>query len=109
MGDEVEVGKPLVTIDVGGTSDSGDATPSVGGAAVVPQTGPGAPPEEAAVAEMVPDARPDRPVDGADQGTIVPADDGGSGNVLVGYGTGGGGRSRRRRAGGPAGAAPARR
>ncbi|MDP9406235.1 MAG: 2-oxo acid dehydrogenase subunit E2, partial [Actinomycetota bacterium] len=58
VGDEVEVGKPLLTIDVGGAGDSG-ARPSVGGAAVVPQTGPGAPPQEAAIAEMVPDARPD--------------------------------------------------
>ncbi len=98
VGEEVEVGTPLVSID----SEAGASAPTPEPATpdpVVPRTGPGAPAEDEAVGEMVPDARHDRPVDG-EPGTIAPADDGdgGSGNVLVGYGTGAGGGSRRRRA-----------
>jgi pyruvate dehydrogenase E2 component (dihydrolipoamide acetyltransferase) len=80
-GEEVEVGKPLVTIEIGGE----------GGA---PQP---APPQEVDVSDAVPS--PTEKVD----------DDSGSGNVLVGYGTGGSGVSRRRRSGGGAGIAPAAR
>ena len=73
-GDEVLVGTPLLTIDVGGdTAASADA---------------GVVPEEAPAAEMVPTA-------GSDDV------DEGSGSVLVGYGTTGGTTSRRRRGGAP--------
>ena len=78
-GGEVLVGQPLVTIDVGG--DAGAPQPE--------------PPQDVDVSDAVPAASDE--VD----------DDGGSGNVLVGYGTGGPGGSKRRRAGGAAGSAPA--
>lgn len=78
-GGEVLVGEPLVTIDVGG--DAGAPQPE--------------PPEEVDVTDAVPAAKDE--VD----------DDGGSGNVLVGYGTGGPSGSKRRRVGGGAGTAPA--
>ncbi len=98
VGGEVEVGTPLVTVDLDtdGAAGTDGGEPSLGGRAVVPQTGPGATPDDAATGEMVPDARPDRPVDGPEQPTVS-GDDGGSGNVLVGYGTGGASVSRRRR------------
>jgi pyruvate dehydrogenase E2 component (dihydrolipoamide acetyltransferase) len=82
VGQEVEVGKPLVTIDVGG----GEPAPARGGHE------PGHVPAEAEVGDIVP--------------STGDSDDGASGSVLVGYGTGGGGRTRRRRAG--AGASNAR-
>jgi pyruvate dehydrogenase E2 component (dihydrolipoamide acetyltransferase) len=80
-GGEVLVGAPLVTIEVGG--DAGAPQPT--------------PPQEIDISDAVPAA--------ADQ----VEDDGGSGNVLVGYGTGGPSASKRRRAGagGGAGTAPA--
>ena len=78
-GGEVLVGNPLVTIDVGG--DAGAPQPE--------------PPQSVDITDAVPAA--------ADQVD----DDGGSGNVLVGYGTGGPSGSKRRRAGGGAGTAPA--
>ena len=78
-GGEVLVGNPLVTIDVGG--EAGAPQPE--------------PPQKVDVSDAVP-----APVDQVD-------DDGGSGNVLVGYGTGGPSGSKRRRAGGGAGTAPA--
>ena len=78
-GGEVLVGNPLVTIDVGG--DAGEPQP--------------VPPQAVDVSDAIPSAEPE--VD----------DDGGSGNVLVGYGTGGPGGSKRRRVGGSAGTAPA--
>lgn len=77
-GGEVLVGNPLVTVDVGG--DAGAPQP--------------APPQQVDVSDAVPAATPE--VD----------DDGGSGNVLVGYGTGGPSGSKRRRVGGGAGTAP---
>jgi 2-oxoisovalerate dehydrogenase E2 component (dihydrolipoyl transacylase) len=80
VGQEVEVGKPLVTIDL----DGGAATP-----AAPAQGTPGDVPDEGEVSDLVPE-----PEDETDEG---------SGNVLVGYGTGRGGRSRRRRGGAPAG------
>ena len=79
-GGEVLVGNPLVTIDVG--DDAGQPQPE--------------PPQDVDVSDAVPAAIPE-----------VDEDDGGSGNVLVGYGTGGPGGSKRRRAGGGAGTAPA--
>jgi len=100
-GEEVEVGKPLVTIDL-----DGGAAPDAGAPEVQPEDAtsepggvPGTTAKDAEVGEAIP-----KPTD--------EVDDGGSGNVLVGYGTGGGGGSRRRRAGaagaaGPAGTAPA--
>ena len=78
-GGEVLVGSPLVTIDVGG--EAGAPQPE--------------PPQEVDVSDAIPSATPE--VD----------DDGGSGNVLVGYGTGGPSGSKRRRVGGGAGTAPA--
>lgn len=63
-GQEVEVGKPLLSVTTGAASE------------------PGAAPDEAEVADMVPDATED--------------EDAGSGNVLVGYGTSGGAARRRR-------------
>ena len=79
VGGEVLVGNPLLTIDVGGEAGA-------------PQP---APPQEVDISDAVPAA--------ADQVD----DDGGSGNVLVGYGTGGPSGSKRRRVGGGAGSAPA--
>ena len=78
-GGEVLVGNPLVTIDVGGEAGA-------------PQP---APPQQVDVSDAIPAAKDE--VD----------DDGGSGNVLVGYGTGAPGGSKRRRVGGSAGTAPA--
>jgi len=111
VGEEVEVGTPLVSID----SDAGAAAAGPDKATpdpVVPRTTPGAPAEDEAIGEMVPDARHDRPVDG-EPGTLATedVDDGGSGNVLVGYGTGGGSSRRRRGAAGngrPSGAPTSR-
>ena len=77
-GGEVLVGNPLVTIDVGG--DAGAPQPT--------------PPQQVDVSDAVPAATDE-------------VDDGGSGNVLVGYGTGGPSGSKRRRVGGAAGTAPA--
>jgi pyruvate dehydrogenase E2 component (dihydrolipoamide acetyltransferase) len=86
VGEEVAVGTPLVTIEVGG------------GAAPAAAPAAGHAPEEAEVAEMVPDVE-------ADAGDDEVVADAGSGNVLVGYGTGAPSRRRRRSAGGaPAGA-----
>ena len=102
VGQEVAVGTPLVSIEVSSDADAADVQPSIGGKGVIPATGPGSPPMEIAAEEALPDARPDRAVDGPDQGTIAHPDgeDSGSGSVLVGYGTTGGGRSRRRRSSG---------
>lgn len=103
VGEEVEVGKPLVTIDAdggGAARPAEEVTPAE--ATAQPGGTLGGSSEDAEVAEMVP-----QPTDEADTG------DGDSGNVLVGYGTGGGARVRRRRgaaspAGPAAGAPPAR-
>jgi 2-oxoisovalerate dehydrogenase E2 component (dihydrolipoyl transacylase) len=90
-GDEVEVGTPLVTIDVGGDApspepDEADATQGTS----EPGGRPGHTAQDAEVGEAIP-----KPTDEAGED---------SGNVLVGYGTGGGGKSRRRRtAAGPGG------
>jgi 2-oxoisovalerate dehydrogenase E2 component (dihydrolipoyl transacylase) len=106
VGDEIEVGTPLVTIDLEGGSVA-PAEAVAPPAAAAPSGGPGVTPADAQTGDAVPAASA-----GGDQGTV--ADDGGSGNVLVGYGTGGG-RSRRRRGqpspgpaagGGPAAGAP---
>ena len=75
VGQEVLVGRPLVTIDVGG-AEVADAT---GG--------------DAAVTDMVPEAAAPAVADATSA-----VEDEGSGNVLVGYGTGGT-KQRRRRAG----------
>lgn len=92
-GEEVEVGKPLVTIAEDGdapAAPAADADPAQAGAA--PSGGPGHVSRDAQAGDAVPS--PAAEVD----------DDGGSGNVLVGYGTGAAGRSRRRRpSAGPAG------
>ncbi len=85
VGEEVQVGTPLVTVEVG----AGAAT----AAAPAGQPQVGHAPEEAEIAEMVPDVEADAAGDEA----VV---DAGSGNVLVGYGTGGPSRRRRRAAGG---------
>jgi pyruvate dehydrogenase E2 component (dihydrolipoamide acetyltransferase) len=85
VGEEVAVGTPLVTIEVGG------------GAAPAAAPVAGHAPEEAEVAEMVPDVGADADADDA-------VADAGSGNVLVGYGTGTRGSRPRRRAARPAAA-----
>lgn len=81
-GEEVEVGKPLLSIDTEGG----------------PAGEPGEPPAEAEAAEMVPEPEPGGP--------DSEGEDGASGSVLVGYGTGGGARARRRRGNGQATARP---
>jgi pyruvate dehydrogenase E2 component (dihydrolipoamide acetyltransferase) len=78
VGEEVAVGTPLVTIEVGGSAAPA-AAPVAGHA-----------PQEAEVAEMVPEVE-------AGSGDDEVVADAGSGNVLVGYGTGGN-RARRRAA-----------
>ena len=95
-GGEVLVGSPLVTIDL-----DGGAAPDAGAAEAVP-----------ADAQSEPGGIPGHVAEDAQVGEAIPSpaeevDDGGSGNVLVGYGTAGGGGSRRRRSGGGAGTAPA--
>lgn len=89
VGQQVAVGRPLVSVRTAAAADDVEDVPDV--------SGPGAPPEDAAFEDLVPDASAGQE-----------AADGGSGNVLVGYGTGGAGRTRRRRGGRPpgAGAAP---
>jgi 2-oxoisovalerate dehydrogenase E2 component (dihydrolipoyl transacylase) len=93
VGDEVAVGTPLITIDLAGATTVDEPSAAAGQA-----------PANISVADAVPDTEPDTEPD------TPPAADEGSGNVLVGYGTGGG-RSRRRRGGsapaGPAGTTPA--
>jgi 2-oxoisovalerate dehydrogenase E2 component (dihydrolipoyl transacylase) len=84
-GDEVEVGKPLVTIEVGAGDASApaeEATP--GDASAAPSGRPGHSAQDAEVVGAIP-----KPTDETED----------SGNVLVGYGTSGGGGSRRRRPG----------
>ena len=95
-GGEVLVGSPLVTIDL-----DGGAAPDAGAAEAAPQD-----------AQSDPGGIPAHVAEDAQVGEAIPSpaenvDDGGSGNVLVGYGTAGGGGSRRRRSGGGAGTAPA--
>ncbi|HEY8340571.1 MAG TPA: dihydrolipoamide acetyltransferase family protein [Egibacteraceae bacterium] len=91
-GEEVEVGRPLLSIEVSDTAP----TPAPAGpaeeaeprdAASQPGGVVGGSSQEAEVADMVP--QPTSDADGADED--------GSGNVLVGYGTRGGARRRRRR------------
>jgi pyruvate dehydrogenase E2 component (dihydrolipoamide acetyltransferase) len=92
VGQEVEVGRPLVTIEVVG-------------AAVAPAE-PVARTESSPVTEPVPaGAAAGQAEDLIPDVTTGPDDSGGSGSVLVGYGTGGGTRSRRRRGAVPAGPA----
>lgn len=100
VGGEVLVGKPLVTIDTGGDG----AAPS-GAAGEVASVRGGAPGEVASVREGAP-GEVAAEAEVADDIPAVddPVDDGGSGSVLVGYGTSGGGGRRRRR--GNAAAAP---
>ncbi len=95
-GGEVLVGNPLVTIDL-----DGGAAPDAGAPEAVAADGasdpggiPGHVAKEAQVGDVIPSASEE-------------VDDDGSGNVLVGYGTGGPSGSKRRRVGGAAGAAPA--
>jgi 2-oxoisovalerate dehydrogenase E2 component (dihydrolipoyl transacylase) len=107
VGEEIEVGKPLLTI--GAAAEGGAAGNGAG------QEAPGTTDTSATNASLVPD--PTATVDKGDQGTLAaaPEQDAGSGNVLVGYGTGDGGARRRRgRAGsgrvpGPAGHRPPHR
>ena len=80
-GDEVAVGSPLITIDIGGSEDAAD-----GGSAA---SSPSAPVEDDVVAVS----------DEAGAGSGSGSDEGESGSVLVGYGTSGGKGSRRRRVG----------
>ena len=80
-GDEVAVGSPLITIDIGGSEDAAD-----GGSAA---SSPSAPVEDDVVAVT----------DEAGAGSGSGSDEGESGSVLVGYGTSGGKGSRRRRVG----------
>ncbi len=106
VGGEVEVGAPFVTVTTGAAPGAG-SVPESGDADDVAEGGetPGAVPEGAPAESLVPPAEDEVEDD---------PDDGGSGNVLVGYGTGGGGGRRRRRGGAtkpagrsePAGSAP---
>jgi pyruvate dehydrogenase E2 component (dihydrolipoamide acetyltransferase) len=108
-GDEVEVGTPLLSIDEDGAGHAqaavadpaqGSAEPGgpVGGTARDAQSGDAIPTPTDKVESASVLGR-DAELDDADS-----SDDGGSGNVLVGYGTAGAAKSRRRRASaGPAG------
>jgi 2-oxoisovalerate dehydrogenase E2 component (dihydrolipoyl transacylase) len=94
-GEEVQVGRPLITIQVGDdvaepAGPAEEAEPAE--AAGAPDGEPGTVAEDAAAGEMVPEAK-------EEAGER-------SGSVLVGYGTGEGGR-RRRRGKRPAAAGPA--
>ncbi|MGH3666404.1 MAG: dihydrolipoamide acetyltransferase family protein [Egibacteraceae bacterium] len=96
-GQEVEVGKPLLTIDLQGATAPDEPSAAAGTA-----------PANAETAAMVPDVGGEgdatRRWGGGDQedgGEAGPVEDAGSGSVLVGYGTGGGRRTRRRRGAGP--------
>jgi 2-oxoisovalerate dehydrogenase E2 component (dihydrolipoyl transacylase) len=86
-GEEIEVGTPLVTIDLDGgaapAQTPAEATPA--DAESEPGGIPGGTAKDAEVGEAIP-----KPTDETDDA---------SGNVLVGYGTSGGGKSKRRRAG----------
>lgn len=83
VGQEVEVGQPLLTIDLDGGGAAGPAAAATPDDAEAQPTGVlGGSSEDAEAAEMVP-----QPADEAD------AD---SGSVLVGYGTAGGAKARRR-------------
>jgi 2-oxoisovalerate dehydrogenase E2 component (dihydrolipoyl transacylase) len=108
-GDEVEVGAPLLTIDLDGASPAAETAPAeVSQAAVEPAGIPGQAAQDAQVGEGVPSSTDQvesastlgRDAD-LDDGSAD--DDGGSGNVLVGYGTAGSAKSRRRRSAGPGG------
>ena len=72
-GDEIAVGSPLITIDIGGDDASGSSAPVEDDTAAV--------------------------TDETDSGSGSGSDEGESGSVLVGYGTSGGKGSRRRRVG----------
>ena len=96
VGQEVEVGKPLLTISVDTAAPAAEpdsADPAQG--SIAPNGTVGGSSKDAEVGEMVP-----QPTKNA------PADEG-SGSVLVGYGTSGEGVSRRRRAKNGAGAGAA--
>lgn len=102
VGAEVEVGKPLVTVE---EQDAPSASTAGGTAAQdAPSASTAAPmADDPRASSMVPDPST-RTVDGEEQGTLVaeaPAE-GGSGNVLVGYGTATGAARRRRRGAGGA-------
>jgi pyruvate dehydrogenase E2 component (dihydrolipoamide acetyltransferase) len=124
VGEEVEVGQPLISIDTDPGAGAG-AEPSGGGevaeevaggppagdqAARAPEVsaggdqGPGQTPDEAEASDMVPEtadisetAETPGPAATPAAAEAPESDDGDSGNVLVGYGTGGRARSRRRR------------
>lgn len=106
VGDEVAVGTPLVTFDLGEAggaaagggrgSESGDSAGD--GRESESGEAPGTAPQEAEQAEMVPEPSEGEAESGSDGGG-----DGESGSVLVGYGTGQSSRARRRRAAAPAG------
>lgn len=103
-GQEVEVGKPLVTIDVGGPADAEPAAAAPAQGAVEPSGAPGHVARDAEVGDAIPKptAEPAAGIDPVSVGGSRPEasaedDDSGSGNVLVGYGTTGGRRGRRRR------------
>ncbi|HUH07591.1 MAG TPA: dihydrolipoamide acetyltransferase family protein [Egibacteraceae bacterium] len=86
VGESIEVGNPLITVEAVDEAETGAAaaaSPEAVTAETRAASGPGSAPEEAEVADMVPE-----PADAAG--------DGESGSVLVGYGTGGAGRRRRR-------------
>jgi 2-oxoisovalerate dehydrogenase E2 component (dihydrolipoyl transacylase) len=103
-GEEVEVGKPLVSIDTdGGAAPLAEAAPEQG--ASEPAGVPGRAAQDARAGEAIPSAA-DQVESASTLGRDEDLDDDGSGNVLVGYGTAGGARSRRRRAGGPPAGGP---
>lgn len=118
VGEEIEVGQPLISIDTdpeaGTGADTGTDTADEGAATAPdaaaparaddvepsrqprsgdPSVDPGAAQDAAGASDLVPAADADGEGGGAGDG------EGRSGNVLVGYGTGGGGGRRRRRGG----------
>jgi 2-oxoisovalerate dehydrogenase E2 component (dihydrolipoyl transacylase) len=86
-GEEIEVGTPLVTIDLDGGAAPAETPPEASPDDAESEPGgiPGGTAKDAEVGEAIP-----KPTDETDDA---------SGNVLVGYGTSGGGKSKRRRAG----------
>ncbi len=111
-GEEVEVGAPLVTIELDGAEAGAAATADPAQGAAEPEGIPGDVAQDTQAGEAIPsvtDKVESANVLGRDEGLddgTESDDDGGSGNVLVGYGTAGGAKSRRRRTGGGAGTGP---
>ncbi|VXA90721.1 dihydrolipoamide acetyltransferase family protein [Citricoccus sp. K5] len=97
-GTTLDVGRPLVSVE-DGVAGGSEAAPAEGAQSYREEERAGVRPEAAAVSGQAPGAADTvRPAANAEEGE---ADDAGSGNVLIGYGTPGGaatGRTRRRKA-----------